>query len=52
MGKSVYVAGHRGMLGSALMRRLAREDVRLVTVDRRELDLCNQADVFDWCAQM
>ncbi|WP_271619704.1 NAD-dependent epimerase/dehydratase family protein, partial [Bradyrhizobium sp. CCBAU 51745] len=38
-GKSVYVAGHRGMVGSALLRRLAREDVKLVTVDRREVDL-------------
>ena len=47
-GKSVYVAGHRGMVGSAIVRRLAREDVRLVTVDRREVDLCNQAQVFDW----
>jgi GDP-L-fucose synthase len=50
-GKSVYVAGHRGMVGSALARRLEREDVRLVTVDRRELDLCNQAAVFDWFAK-
>ena len=47
-GRSVYVAGHRGMVGSALVRRLAREDVELVTVDRREVDLCNQAAVFDW----
>src|SRR5947208_5153018 len=50
-GKSVYVAGHRGMVGSALVRRLAREDVQLVTVDRREVDLCNQAAVFDWFAK-
>jgi GDP-L-fucose synthase len=50
-GKSVYVAGHRGMVGAALVRRLAREDVRLVTVDRREVDLCNQAAVFDWFAK-
>ncbi|WP_441234188.1 GDP-L-fucose synthase [Bradyrhizobium sp. 930_D9_N1_4] len=50
-GKSVYVAGHRGMVGSALVRRLAREDVNLVTVDRREVDLCNQAAVFDWFAK-
>ena len=50
-GKSVYVAGHRGMVGSALARRLAREDVKLVTVDRREVDLCNQAAVFDWFAR-
>ncbi|MHC2621753.1 GDP-L-fucose synthase [Bradyrhizobium huanghuaihaiense] len=51
-GKSVYVAGHRGMVGSALVRRLEREDVRLVTVDRREVDLRNQAAVFDWFARM
>lgn len=51
-GKSVYVAGHRGMVGTALVRRLAREDVKLVTVDRREVDLCNQAAVFDWFAKV
>ncbi|MBR0779582.1 NAD-dependent epimerase/dehydratase family protein, partial [Bradyrhizobium diazoefficiens] len=50
-GRTVYVAGHRGMVGSALVRRLAREDVALVTADRRELDLCNQAAVFDWFAK-
>jgi GDP-L-fucose synthase len=51
-GKSVYVAGHRGMVGAALLRRLAREDVKLVTADRREVDLCNQAAVFDWFARV
>ncbi|KYG24604.1 GDP-L-fucose synthase [Bradyrhizobium sp. AT1] len=51
-GKRVYVAGHRGMVGSAIVRRLAREDVNLVTVERRELDLCNQAQVFDWFAKV
>ena len=51
-GRSVYVAGHRGMVGSAIARRLAREDVKLVTVDRREVDLCNQAAVFDWFAKV
>src|SRR3954465_13643948 len=50
-GKSVYVAGHRGMVGSALVRRLEREDIELVTVERREGDLCNQAAVFDWFAK-
>ena len=36
-GKSarIYVAGHRGMVGSAILRRLAQEDVQLVTVGRR-----------------
>ncbi|MCP3460029.1 GDP-L-fucose synthase [Bradyrhizobium sp. CCGUVB23] len=47
-GKSVYVAGHRGMVGSALLRRLAQEDVRLLTASRSEVDLCNQAAVFNW----
>lgn len=46
--KTVFVAGHRGMVGGALMRRLAHEDVRLLTVDRGEVDLRNQAAVFEW----
>ncbi|WP_440637761.1 GDP-L-fucose synthase [Bradyrhizobium sp. PUT101] len=50
-GKTVYVAGHRGMVGSAIVRRLAREDVRLLTVDRSAVDLCSQAAVFDWFAK-
>ncbi len=49
-GKTVFVAGHRGMVGGALVRRLAQEDVELVTVARRELDLRDQAAVFDWFA--
>src|SRR5712672_3137318 len=49
-GKTVYVAGHRGMVGSALTRRLAREDVELLTVKHSEVDLRNQAAVFDWFA--
>jgi GDP-L-fucose synthase len=49
-GKTVFVAGHRGMVGSALVRRLAREDVELVTAGRSELDLRDQAAVFDWFA--
>ncbi|WP_035700082.1 MULTISPECIES: GDP-L-fucose synthase [Bradyrhizobium] len=51
-GKSVYVAGHRGMVGAALVRRLAQEDVRLLTAKRSEIDLTNQAQVFDWFARM
>jgi GDP-L-fucose synthase len=47
-GKTVYVAGHRGMVGSALVRRLAREGVELVTAPHNELDLCDQAAVFNW----
>jgi GDP-L-fucose synthase len=50
-GKTVFVAGHRGMVGSALARRLAQEDVKLLTGPRRELDLCDQKAVFDWFAK-
>lgn len=49
-GKSVFVAGHRGMVGSALVRRLAQEHVTLLTVDRREVDLRDQAAVNRWFA--
>jgi GDP-L-fucose synthase len=47
-GKTVFVAGHRGMVGAALMRRLAQEGVELLTAGRGELDLRDQAAVFDW----
>jgi GDP-L-fucose synthase len=50
-GKSVFVAGHRGMVGSALVRRLAREDVELLTAGRAEVDLRDQAAVFGWFAK-
>ena len=49
-GKSVFVAGHRGMVGSALVRRLTREGVELLTVGRREVDLRDQAAVAGWFA--
>ncbi len=49
-GKTVFVAGHRGMVGSALARRLAAEDVQLLTATRRDLDLRDQAAVFQWFA--
>ena len=50
-GKTVFVAGHGGMVGAALVRRLARENVELVTVPRREVDLRDQAAVFSWFAK-
>jgi GDP-L-fucose synthase len=47
-GKTVFVAGHRGMVGSALLRRLAREGVALLTLPRSEVDLRDQAAVKQW----
>jgi GDP-L-fucose synthase len=49
-GKRVFVAGHRGMVGSALVRRLARENVELLTAARSEVDLRDQTAVSSWFA--
>ena len=49
-GKRVWVAGHRGMAGSAVMRRLAGEDCEILTVGREELDLRRQDAVERWMA--
>ena len=49
-GKRVWVAGHGGMVGAALLRRLAREDCEILTVDRAEVDLRRQGAVEDWLA--
>ena len=50
-GKRVYVAGHRGMVGSALVRRLEAEDCDILRVGRDEVDLRRQADVEGWMAK-
>jgi GDP-L-fucose synthase len=44
-GKSVFVAGHAGMAGAAIVRRLARERCKIVTASRQQLDLTRQSDV-------
>ncbi|MGE7467971.1 GDP-L-fucose synthase [Bosea sp. NPDC003192] len=46
--KRVWVAGHRGMVGSALLRRLEREQCQVITAGRGELDLRDQASVRTW----
>ena len=47
-GRRVFVAGHRGMVGSAIVRRLATEDCEILTTDRRKVDLTRQAEVERW----
>ena len=49
-GKRVFVAGHRGMVGSALVRRLASEDCETLTVSRDQTDLRDQEGVRRWFA--
>jgi GDP-L-fucose synthase len=48
VGKRVYVAGHRGMVGSALVRRLSAEDCEVVVVGRETVDLCRQNETEDF----
>jgi GDP-L-fucose synthase len=50
-GRKVWVAGHRGMVGSALMRRLAGAGCTLLTAARAELDLRDQRTVDAWLAK-
>lgn len=47
-GKRVFVAGHNGMVGSALTKRLSTEQCEIITVDRRSLDLRDQSAVNAW----
>lgn len=49
-GRKVWVAGSGGMVGSALVRRLASEDCEVITLSHAELDLRRQADVEEWLA--
>ena len=47
-GKRVYVAGHAGMVGAALVRRLRAESCTILTVDHATLDLTRQAETERW----
>lgn len=47
-GRRVWVAGHNGMVGSAIARRLARENCEVLTADRRKVDLKDQAATRAW----
>lgn len=50
-GKRIWVAGHRGMVGAAVVRRLASEDCEVITAGRDVVDLVEQAQVRAWMAQ-
>jgi GDP-L-fucose synthase len=50
-GKRIWVAGHRGMVGGALVRRLASEGCEVILAGREVVDLTNQAQVGAWMAE-
>ncbi|WAC25430.1 GDP-L-fucose synthase [Blastomonas sp. SL216] len=50
-GKRVFVAGHRGMVGGAIVRQLEQIDCEVLTASRAELDLIDQAATRQWIAQ-
>jgi len=43
-GRRVFVAGHKGMVGSAIVRRLSSEDCELVTADRETANFTRQSE--------
>ena len=47
-GKRVWIAGHRGMVGAALIRRLEREGCQVLTATRQDADLTRQSEVEQW----
>src|SRR3954466_14148707 len=47
-GKRIWVAGHRGMVGAAVVRRLGPAGCEILTVGREQVDLTRQAEVGGW----
>lgn len=50
-GRRIFVAGHRGMVGSAIVRRLESENCEVLFATRSELDLTDQASTREWMHQ-
>jgi len=47
--KKIFVAGHKGMVGSAICRQLRQhQEVSIITRTRNELDLCNQLAIHEF----
>ena len=49
--KKIFIAGHNGMVGSALLRKLSKENCILQVAERSEVDLMNQSEVDDWLSE-
>lgn len=50
-GKKIYIAGHSGLAGSAIQRRVEQVDCEILSATHSELDLTIQEDVFEWFAK-
>ena len=50
-GKRIWIAGHRGMVGGAIMRRLVGEDCEILTADRATIDLRRHRETENWLAE-
>ena len=46
--KKIWVAGHNGMVGRAIIRKLLNRKLNVLTVDKNDLDLTNQSQTFNW----
>ncbi|MEM8770352.1 MAG: GDP-L-fucose synthase [Pseudomonadota bacterium] len=50
-GKRIFIAGHRGMVGAAVLRRLEHEGCETLTANRQDLDLRDQSAVGVWMTE-
>ena len=48
MKQKIYIAGHKGMLGAAIVRSLENINSKIIYADRKDLDLTNQKSVRDF----
>ena len=46
--KKIWVAGHNGMVGKAIVKKLKDRKLKVLTVDKSELDLTDQNKTFNW----
>ena len=46
--KKVFVAGHNGLAGSAIVRRLEKEDCLILTVEKKKVNLLDSTEVQDF----
>ena len=46
--KKIWIAGHNGMVGKAIVKKLIERNIKVITVDRNILHLTNQTETFNW----